>query len=103
MAMIDDDHARANRRCVIHLHRADAEHLLAGARHESMKEQLRLAVRDLDEAEQWITWPGLEQRPELLEIADHILELAAWRISTVREALDLYGSEGPSLGQSPSC
>jgi len=87
----DVNGTRESRVRAIAIHRAEAQGLLASAQHESTKELLRVAMRDLDEAAEWLDHPVIEDRPDLLGIADHVLELAVWRLKTVREALELYG------------
>ena len=65
----------------IQARRRQAEMLLSLASHDTVNEQVRLSLRDLDEALAW-----LHRRPTCHAI-QLLLELASWRLDTVREML----------------
>lgn len=52
-----------HRRALIHIKKADAERLMASATHDVMKEQVRLAVRDLNEGMQWLQSENIDESP----------------------------------------
>jgi hypothetical protein len=84
---------REARLTVIRANLAEVERLLALARQEPMKEQVRRANRDLDEAAEWLNKQDVDHRPSILKIADLALGLAAWRLTMVNRALDKYGPD----------
>ena len=65
----------------IHARRTQAEMLLSLASHDTVNEQVRLSLRDLDEALAW-----LHRTPTAPPIR-LLFELASWRLDTVREML----------------
>jgi hypothetical protein len=71
----------------IHARRTQAEMLLSLASHDTANEQVRLSLRDLDEALAW-----LQRRPTAGSI-QLLLELATWRLNTVREMLRSGGPD----------
>ena len=60
-----------------------------------LREQVRLAERDLAEAEAWLRQPDLLQRPVLVALADAAVTLAGTRMAVVQEVLE----HGASLDQ----
>ena len=72
--------------------RAEATRLLVEAEHDSLKEQIRFAMRDLDEAELWLQKQPRLDRPALSSIVPLVIETAMWRLTMVREAL---AKDGP--------
>jgi hypothetical protein len=61
--------------------RRQAEMLLASASHDTMKVQLCLGLRDLDEASEWLHRDAGARPVHLL------LDLAAWRLNSVVQML----------------
>ena len=55
--------------------------------HEILREQVKLAERDLAEAEAWLGEPDLLQRPMLVALADTAVVLAGTRMAVVEEIL----------------
>jgi len=72
---------------------AEADRLLLLSRQEPMKEQLRRAARDLEEASTWLEKRDVDHRPSILKITDLALDLARWRLNMVSEALEKYGPD----------
>lgn len=67
--------------------RRQAEMLLASAIHDTMKVQLCLGLRDLDEASEWLH-RNAGTRPVHL-----LLDLAAWRLNSVVQMLHTAGGD----------
>jgi hypothetical protein len=55
--------------------------LLAIATHHTAREQVQLALRDLDEAVTWL------DRDACIGPVDVLIDLAAWRLNAIRAAL----------------
>ena len=68
-----------------------ADMLLAEARQEPLKEQVVLALRDLDEGLRWLRKEDKNARPFVLEIVDAIVRLATFRLNMVKKALQTDG------------
>ena len=68
--------------------RAEAEQLLTLATHETIRELVRLAIRDLDEAVLW-----LNHRDVATRIADMTIGFATMRLAMAKKAIDSYGSD----------
>jgi len=68
--------------------RAEAERLLTLATHETIKELVRLAMRDLDEAVLW-----LNHRDVATRIADMTIGFATTRLAMAKKAIDSYGTD----------
>ena len=79
--------------------REQAAQLLAVATHRTVKEQVQLAQRDLDEADSWLTHTTLSGHPAILGIVELILELATWRLNLVQDALRTNGPHGTLVAQ----
>ena len=73
----------------IEARRQQAEMLLSISTHHTARKQVRLGLRDLKEAMNWLDSYCTTSPVELL------LELAAWRLNAVREMLR---SQGPTSG-----
>ena len=71
----------------IEARRRQAEMLLSIASHDTAKEQVRLGLRDLEEALAW-----LHREPTASPI-QLLLKLATWRLDTVREMLRSGGPD----------
>jgi hypothetical protein len=74
-----------------------AEALMRHSVHDTMKHQLLLAIRDLDEARQWLDHDDIDHRPLILRIVDMAIELAMARLIAVQRALETYGLDAHSL------
>jgi hypothetical protein len=61
--------------------------LLSIATHHTAREQVQLAGRDLDEALTWL------DRGTCIGPVDLLVDLAAWRLNTIREALRDQGAD----------
>ena len=72
---------------VLDARRGQAEMLLAIAMHHTAREQVQLAVRDLDEAMTWL------DRDSSTSPIGRLLDLAAWRLDIVRYALRDEGAD----------
>ena len=68
-------------RRVIQARRGQAEMLLASATHHATREQVQLALRDLDEAMTWL------DSNTCVGPVDVLVDLAAWRLNTIRDVL----------------
>lgn len=80
------------------LRRPEAARLITTATHESLKEQVRLANRDLDEAVLWLQKPDIDRRPSILAIVDTILSLSSWRLRMVAKSIETYGPDAELVG-----
>lgn len=67
--------------------RRQAEMLLSVAGHDTVHEQVRLGLRDLDEALDW-----LQRKPGTSPV-HLLLELATWRLNTVMQTMRTEGAE----------
>jgi hypothetical protein len=76
---------------------AEARQLLAVATHDKIREQIRKASRELDEAVLWLNDHDVDTRPNILHCAELAVEMAAWRLTTVAKALKTYGLGAESL------
>ena len=74
-------------RGAIDARRGQAEMLLAIATHHTAREQVQLALRDLDEAMTWL------DRDSCIGAVDLLVDLAAWRLNTIREGLRDQGAD----------
>ena len=61
--------------------------LLWVAKHSSMQEQLELALRELDDAREWLLNPQGKRTESVLELAERAVELARSRIDIVDRAV----------------
>ena len=68
--------------------RAEAERLLTLASHETIRELIRLATRDLDEAVLW-----LNHRDVATRIAEMTIGFATTRLAMAKKAIDSYGAD----------
>ena len=71
----------------IEARRTQAEMLLSIASHDTAKEQVRLGLRDLDEALAW-----LHRKPSTSPVP-LLLDLATWRLNTIMEVLRTEGAD----------
>lgn len=71
------------------------------ATHDTVKEQVHLAQRDLDEADSWLADATLSGQPAILGIVELILELTAWRLNLVQDALRINGPHGTLVVHRP--
>jgi len=75
------------RRAAIGLLKLEAKRLIDRQLDQSMKELVRLAVRDCDEALVWLRQDNVENRPFILKIADLATEFGRRRLDVVNEGL----------------
>ena len=73
-------------RGAIDARRGQAEMLLAIATDHTAREQVQLALRDLDEAMTWL------DRDSCIGPVDLLVDLAAWRLNTIRVGLRDQGA-----------
>ena len=78
--------------------RVDASRLMAAANHDTMKQQVRLAERDLTEAEMWLQHDNIDVRPYVLAIVDMLIRLASARLQAVNMGLQTYGPDAMLIG-----
>lgn len=81
--------------------REQACQLMVVATHDTVKEQVHLAQRDLDEAASWLADAALSGHPSILGIVELILELTAWRLNLVQDALRINGPHGTLVVHRP--
>lgn len=79
------------RRALIASKRAQVTRLLVEVGSESLREQVLLAQRDLDEATSWLEHRVVETQARLLTIVDTTIQLASWRLIAVRECVERKG------------
>ena len=84
-------HSHETQRRTIQARRGQAEMLLAIATHHAAREQVQLALRDLDEAVTWL------ESDTCIGPVDVLVDLAAWRLNTIREALRQRGTDAAVL------
>jgi hypothetical protein len=66
--------------------------------HQTARDALALATRDIDEAAAWVAAKDIEKRGSILFIADMALNLAEARIGMVREGVETFGPDFQILG-----
>ena len=71
---------------------------MAAANHDTMKQQVRLAERDLTEAEMWLQHDNIDVRPYVLAIVDMLIRLASARLQAVNMGLQTYGPDAMLIG-----
>jgi|RhiMethySRZTD1v2_1073278.scaffolds.fasta_scaffold31437_7 hypothetical protein len=79
------------RRREINRSRVEAHRLLAVFNHESMKDLVRRALQDLDEADIWLLETNLDARPPILEIVDFNIRISETRLAQLASWLSRYG------------
>jgi hypothetical protein len=86
------DPASERRRASITAMRSEADRMLEVAQHDSVRELIRLAIRDLDEADRLL---GRAQAPSERVWAHAMMDLqidfARWRLDTAKAALEKGG------------
>ena len=85
------EQARRTRR--IEARRAQANLLLAATNQDSLRTQVRLAVRDLDEAAMWLNAMGSVTSQSVLGLADALLRLSGCRLDRVRTLLGTFRAD----------
>ena len=81
------------RLALIRERQADAALLLMRVNHDTLKELIRLASRELDEAISWLTKTDVDSNPSILKIVDCISSLTACRLTIVDDALKAQGPD----------
>jgi hypothetical protein len=73
---------------------AEARRLIDAARHDSLKAMAELAVRDLNEATEYLLHhTKVEHEPWILGVVDAGITLATARLTTVAELLRTHGPD----------
>lgn len=85
----------------IEILQAEAARLMAEAQHDSLKNLVRLAVRDLDEGLRWTELAGGFLACRVGADCGHDMDLAAWRLAIGRNALAKFGADAMLLGYQP--
>jgi hypothetical protein len=85
--------ARDHRIITIGRRMGHADQLMAMATHDTMKQQIRLAIRDLNECLVWLAQENVDNSFYVLRIVDVAIELATARLSLVNAAMDPDGSD----------
>jgi hypothetical protein len=83
--------ATQDRLALIDARRSEADSLGEAVTHPSMKDLVRLASPDLDDALRWLRQPDLSDNPWMLGLVDQDIQLATWRLTLVRHALRTHG------------
>jgi hypothetical protein len=84
---------RDERLALIKEKQADAALLLMRVNHDTLKELIRLASRELDEAISWLARTDVDSNPSILKIVDCIASLTTCRLTIVDDALKAYGPD----------
>jgi hypothetical protein len=84
---------RDERLALIKEKQADAALLLMRVNHDTLKELIRLASRELDEAISWLATTDVDSNPSILKIVDCITSLTTCRLTIVDDALKAYGPD----------
>ena len=82
---------RGERLALIREKQADAAVLLMRSNHDTLKELIRLASRELDEAISWLTKKEADSNPSILKIVDCITSLSTCRLAIVDDAPKAHG------------
>jgi hypothetical protein len=92
--MTMSDHAQTEQRlAAIAAKQGQAALLLSEVRQEPLKQQVLLALRDLDEGRQWLRKENADAPPFSLELLDATVRLATARLNMVKKALQAHGPE----------
>ena len=84
---------RDERLALIREKQADAALLLMRVNHDTLKDLVRLASRELDEAINWLTKTDVDSNPSILKIVDCITSLTTCRLTIVDDALKAHGPD----------
>jgi hypothetical protein len=84
---------RDERLALIREKQADAALLLMRVNHDTLKELIRLASRELDEAISWLDKKEADSNPSILKIVDCITSLTSCRLTIVDDALKAHGPD----------
>ena len=76
----------------------EAALLLVRANNDMLKEQVRLATRDLGEAATWLNEPNVESQRAIMNLVDVILYLAGSRLALVETVLQTHGPNASLIG-----
>jgi hypothetical protein len=82
----------------IEVARREAARLEAIATPIKIKDWIRLAVQDLNEAEMWLDTPDIESRPYIVGIADFAIALAHHRLEMVDFVVRMSGRDATLIG-----
>lgn len=81
------------RRAAIGALKLEAKRLVDRPLDPSMKELIRFAVRDFDEATVWLRQENVENRPYILKIADLAISFGQQRIEMVHEGIRMFAKK----------
>jgi hypothetical protein len=84
---------RDERLALIREKQADAALLLMRVNHDTLKELIRLASRELDEAISWLDKKEADSNPSIQKIVDCITSLTTCRLTIVDDALKAHGPD----------
>lgn len=81
------------RRATIATLKLEAKRLVDRPLDPSMKELVRLAVRDFDEAITWLRQENVENRPYILKITDLAISFGRQRLEMVHEGIRMWSKK----------
>jgi hypothetical protein len=84
---------RDERLALIREKQDNAAVLLMRVNHDSLKELIRMASRELDEAIRWLAKADVDSNPSILKIVDCIASLTTCRLTIVDDALKTRGPD----------
>jgi hypothetical protein len=87
-----------SRLSIVAAKQAEAALLLFRTNHDAMKEQVRLASRDLGEVVTWLNEPNAESQRAIMNLVDVILYLATSRLALVETVLETHGPDASLIG-----
>lgn len=90
--------AKTEQLTIISALRARAETIGSVVNHQTMKAHVAMASRDLNEAVVWLDSENVDNRPQILKIADLATSLAAARIEMVEKAVETRGRDVMEIG-----
>jgi hypothetical protein len=72
---------------------ADAALLLMRVHHDEMRELVRMASRELEEALGWLATKDVDSNPSVLKVVDCLTSLTTCRLAVVDEVLKAHGPD----------
>ena len=84
---------RDERLAVIRDKQAEAALLLLRVNHDTLKDLIRLASRELDEGIRWLSSADVDSNPSILKIVDCLTSLTTCRLTIVDDALKAHGPD----------
>jgi hypothetical protein len=92
------DTPRQQRLALIETQRLEAARLLTSVNHDAIKDDVRNALRDLDEAVAHLNQENVDNKPHVLRDADVCIDLATQKLAGVTKNLVDYGSDAKENG-----